>query len=94
MVFLVKLFIGLDFRDTQAGLKFFKRGAFKEVLKDIKCKDFSFDVEILWKIKRQGYKIVQVPVKERNLNGSTVNFISVFRMFSSLIKFWIKNNYL
>ena len=56
---LVRLLLGLPFQDTQAGLKVFKKSAYDSIRNDFICKGFDFDVELLFKLKRAGYRITE-----------------------------------
>ncbi len=67
---LIRLVFSLPFRDTQCGAKLFKKKAVKEVLPLLNCTGFEFDVELLWKIKKLGFGIVEVPVIWKHRSGS------------------------
>ncbi len=63
---LVRAMFGLPVRDTQTGIKLFKREALDRVLPRILVKRFAFDVELLANVHHFGYRIAEAPV--------TVNF--------------------
>lgn len=72
---LVWLLFGLKIRDTQVGMKFFRREVLEEVLPRLLVKAFAFDVEILAVSNYLGYKrIFEAPVdiKLRFGGASTV----------------------
>ncbi len=60
--FLVKLVFKLPVRDTQTGLKLFKRECLDKTLPRILIKSFAYDLEILACIHRFGYKIAEAPI--------------------------------
>lgn len=61
---LTQLFFGFVVRDTQVGLKFFKRKVVKDVFPRIMVKKFAFDVEVLAVARARGFtKIYEGPVK-------------------------------
>lgn len=53
----------LKLKDTQTGLKLFKKETIKPVAHLIKTSGFAYDIEILAAINRRGYKIGEMPVK-------------------------------
>lgn len=61
---LIEVLFGLAIRDTQVGLKFFKRKVVKDVFKRIIVKRFAFDIETLAVAQSRGYtKIFEGPIE-------------------------------
>lgn len=61
--FLVFILFGLKVRDTQAGMKFFKRKVLEKVLPRLLVKHFAFDVEILAVANDIGFRrIYEAPI--------------------------------
>ena len=61
---LVKLLFGLNVRDTQTGMKFFRRKVLKDVLPRLLVKKHAFDVELLSVANRLGYnRIFEAPIE-------------------------------
>jgi len=58
----VKLLLRLPVRDTQVGLKLFKREVLEKTYPLLLVKRYAFDVELLVSIYRRGYKICEAPV--------------------------------
>lgn len=54
-----RFFFGLKFRDTQAGAKFFRKEVWKKIGKNIICIGFDFDIEFLYKSKKQNFSLVE-----------------------------------
>jgi len=60
--FLIYLMFGLPVKDTQTGLKLFKRAVLKKIFPKILIKQFAYDLEILVNTHHLGFKIAEAPV--------------------------------
>jgi glycosyltransferase involved in cell wall biosynthesis len=68
---IVKIFFGLSVRDTQVGMKFFRREVLEDVLPRLLVKTYAFDIELLAVAYHLGYKrIYEAPV-ELDFTGAT-----------------------
>jgi len=83
---IVRVMFGLNFRDTQCGAKVFRREAIRSVLDSLTAKGFEFDVELLWQLKKRGYRVIEFPVTWKHSEGSTFSMASAPRMFLSLLR--------
>jgi glycosyltransferase involved in cell wall biosynthesis len=59
---LVRVLFGLPVRDTQTGLKLYKREALDRTLPRLVVKRFAHDLEVLVNVHRLGYRIAEAPV--------------------------------
>lgn len=62
----VRLFTGLKLRDTQCGLKLFRREATRRAFEYMRAERFGFDPELLFLVERWGGRIVEIPVRWDN----------------------------
>lgn len=84
---LVRLLLGLDFHDTQAGAKFVKKRAYGEISKNgFIARGFEFDVEMLCRLKQNNFKIKETFIPSRFIAGSRFSLKYMFPMFKNLIK--------
>jgi dolichyl-phosphate beta-glucosyltransferase len=72
---LVRLITGLKLRDTQCGLKLFRRATTRRAFELQRVDGFGFDPELLFLIERLGGKVVEVPVRWNNDLGTKVHFL-------------------
>lgn len=76
----------LKIKDTQCGAKVFKREAIERVLPKLKSAGFEFDVELLWRIKKEGFSIKEVPIEWQYDDKSSFSLKYAPTMFFNLIK--------
>jgi glycosyltransferase involved in cell wall biosynthesis len=71
-------FTGLRFKDTQCGFKAFRREAAQSVLRLQRIDGFGFDPEILFIAKKQGWRLLEVPVRWNHIEGSKLNPMTAY----------------
>lgn len=71
---LVRVLFGLKVRDTQVGMKLFKRKVLEKTLPRLLVKAYAFDIEILAVAHHLGFKkIHEAPIESKmSLRGSTI----------------------
>lgn len=75
------------FTDAQCGFKIFKGDIARKLFSACKTSGFTFDIEILLRALKQGYRISEFPVKWSNDSDSRVHPIRmIFIIFKELIK--------
>lgn len=82
---LVRFLFSLPYSDTQCGAKVFKKAAIDAVIGDMVSTGFEFDVELLWRLSRKGFRIQEFPITWRNKGASRVKWNDMFRMLSALV---------
>ena len=81
-----RLLFGLKVKDSQCGGKIFKREYVEKVTPLMACMGFEFDVELLWRMKKAGCKIGEVPVVWKDDKGSKFSFKYIPAMGLNLMK--------
>lgn len=61
--FFLKILFHLKIKDTQTGIKLFKSEIVKPICDTLETNGFAFDIEILAKATKRGYKIIEMPIK-------------------------------
>jgi dolichyl-phosphate beta-glucosyltransferase len=80
------------FTDTQCGIKGFTHDAGKRIFKKVTRTGFSFDVEVLFIARKNGYEIHRVPVQVYEQSSSSVRvFKDGMAMLLSLFGIFINN---
>jgi glycosyltransferase involved in cell wall biosynthesis len=78
---LVKILFGLKIKDTQVGMKVYRRDVVKDIMPRLVIKEFAFDIEILAVAHRLGYRrIYEAPIKLSYNFKSSVRTETVFKM--------------
>lgn len=82
----MRLITGLPYRDTQCGFKLFRRDVAQCVAARQRSDGFGFDVEILFIARKHGYRIVEVPVRWANVEGTKVSLAKGLAAFLDLVR--------
>ena len=83
---IVRFFTGLKLRDTQCGMKLFRRSTTRPAFELQQVTGFGFDPELLFLIERRGGRIVEVPVRWSDNPATKVRFLrDSTRMFLDLV---------
>jgi dolichol-phosphate mannosyltransferase len=83
---LIRILFGLSYHDTQCGAKVFKKSAIDAVLPKMISRGFEFDVELLWRLRSAGYRVVEVPIEWQNKGNSRVQKRDMIRMLAGLFR--------
>jgi len=90
---LFNLLFNLQVKDTQCGCKAFKKEVLEKVLPTVESNGFEFDAELLFRCKKMGYKIKEIPVNWSYKPNSKLNlFRDTINMGKGVLKLWIKTH--
>jgi len=70
---LMRIFLGLSFKDTQCGFKAFKRNTAQVLFQFQKIERWGFDPELLYLARKFGLKVVEIPVAWAHQEGARIN---------------------
>ncbi len=83
---LIKILFLMPFKDSQCGAKLFKKDAIKKIIPQIGLTEWAFDIDLLYKMKKNNYKIKEIPIKWKDEVGSKLNLPKTsLRMFFSVL---------
>ena len=71
----IKFLLHLRYKDTQCGAKIFKKNALNKVLPYLGMSKWAFDVDLLYALKKQKFKIIELPTKWSDREYSKINFM-------------------
>src|SRR5712692_8999273 len=84
---LLRLILGLKFKDTQCGFKAFTRRAAQAIFPLQKIERWGFDPELLYLAKKFKLKVVEVPVAWAHREGTRINPLrDGTKMFLEMLK--------
>jgi glycosyltransferase involved in cell wall biosynthesis len=69
---IVQLLFWMNIRDTQCGAKVMRRKAIERIHSSLRIADMAFDINLLYSLKRAGYRILEVPTEWTDKIGSKV----------------------
>ena len=67
-----RLVLGLGFFDTQCGFKLFDGAVAQSLFAELNCPHFGFDLELLYRARRRGYRILEMGLSWRDNPLSSV----------------------
>lgn len=81
----VWLATGLNTKDSQCGVKFFRKDEIEVIIRKMRIDGFAIDVEILYLLEEKGVRITEVLIDWKHAKESTVSFFSIIRMAFDII---------
>ena len=69
---IVQALFRLNVKDTQCGAKLLRREVVEKIHPSLRIADMAFDINLLYAIKRAGFRILEVPTEWTDKMGSKV----------------------
>jgi glycosyltransferase involved in cell wall biosynthesis len=87
---IVRVLFGLKIKDTQVGMKFFKRNVLEKLLPRVLVKDFAFDIELLAVARDLGFnRIFEAPIEMKMGYAGSISTIANSGFIKTSFKtFW------
>jgi glycosyltransferase involved in cell wall biosynthesis len=86
----VEVLFRMRIRDTQCGAKVMRRQAVEKIHSTLRIADMAFDINLLYSLKRAGYRILEVPTEWTDKIGSKVVLgRTSLVMFLSVVRLWL-----
>lgn len=84
---IVQSLFWMGIRDTQCGAKIMKREAIEKIHDHLRIADMAFDINLLYSLKRAGFRTLEVPTEWTDKAGSKVHiFRTSLTMFLSAVR--------
>ena len=80
----IKLLFGLPLKDTQTGIKLYRREVLERIFPQVLVKKFAFDIELLSLAHHFGFRIAEVPVIlqfKRGLRWGRIRIADIIHIF-------------
>jgi len=91
--FIIRNLFLFPYRDTQCGAKIFKRKPIKDILPSLGITQWAFDIDLLYQLRKKGFKIKQNKTKWEDKEGSKLNLKKAsLQMFLAIIQLRIINS--
>jgi glycosyltransferase involved in cell wall biosynthesis len=82
----MRVVLGLPFRDTQCGFKLVRQEAAREIFSRQRIEGFGFDAEVLYLARKLGFRAAEIPVRWNNMEGTKVSMLSGLDAFADLLR--------
>ena len=84
-----RILFRLPVRETQTGLKAFKRSALATTLPPLETSGYTFDLELLVRIRKMGGSMAEAPVSLSKGASSGLSFSTLWEMARDTVKIWL-----
>lgn len=79
---IVRYLFGFNYRDTQCGIKMFKKSCLEKIIQKVNTKRYAFDLELVVALRENNFRIIDAPVTlDNQKNKGSVSFSSIISTF-------------
>lgn len=90
---LVRAFFLMPYKDTQCGAKLFKKKALQNTIKSLTLSHWAFDVDLIYNLRKEGFKIIEYPTVWVDKKYSKINFFKAGPlMFLAILRLRLINS--
>ena len=86
-----RLLFRLPIRETQTGLKAFKRSALEASLPHLDTAGYTFDLELLVRIRKAGGSMAEAPVMLAKGSSQGLSMSTLWEMARDTLKIWVRS---
>lgn len=83
--FFTRLYLGLDVRDTQSGLKAVRYDVLEDLIPDSRVDGYAFDTELIYLAKTNSYSVVEVPLHLEYGDESSLDLFDMAKIFRDTV---------
>jgi len=85
--FIVRILFLMPYKDTQCGAKLFKNKALKKITPELGITRWAFDIDLLYRLRKNKFKIKEIPTTWEDKEGSKINLLKApFQMFAAVVR--------
>jgi glycosyltransferase involved in cell wall biosynthesis len=71
----IRILFSFPYRDTQCGAKIFKKYAIEKVINSLFITRWAFDVDLIYNMRKNNFKVKEAPTKWSDSNYSKIHFM-------------------
>ena len=86
-----RILFRLPLRETQTGLKVFKRPALESTLPNLQTLRYAFDLELLVRIRKAGGTMAEAPVTLAPSSSSGLSLGTLWEMGRDTLRIWVRS---
>jgi dolichol-phosphate mannosyltransferase len=81
--------LNLDIKDSTSGYRCYPSSVLKEVVPDLRSEGYVIQIEILMRVIKKGYRVLEVPIvfRDREFGESKLSILETLRFIKEIAKF-------